>query len=441
MTMLGDKTVNHRVRARRLLLHSLLAGTFAVGMGGCSSPSGFSFASMNPFSRGVSPTMNDPAAGPSLTTSIAAVDESPSAISSIGTSAKTAVSKSTNAVKGMFASSRTRKDDSGTSPDTDPLSLKNKPDQVGPDVFVAQGRLWESTGNSKKAMESFTKALEAEPGNAAALASIARLHFRNGEHTQAAEYFGRAIQSAPEDAGLYNDLGLTLSKIGNHGAAAETLGRALQLAPGTSRYVNNLASVLYDGGQTESAYSVLQKNNKPAVAHFNMAYLYQKNGQTEQARSHLNEAMKFEAQAVGDSAVSRAVSRSREMLAQMDGKPASNVAQATPQARTAALPKREDDKSGLEVRQASQSVPAAGVSYTTPSAGLTPPPGQTTIAPPSVQGAATYGVTPVTPLTGTVATPSQPAPTSQTPASTMPATTTAPSSSSGGFALPPGFAP
>ena len=39
----------------------------------------------------------------------------------------------------------------------DPLLLNNKPGSVGPEVFVANGQLWESTGNFDRAMDNYSK--------------------------------------------------------------------------------------------------------------------------------------------------------------------------------------------------------------------------------------------------------------------------------------------
>ncbi len=444
--------MNNREQARRVLIKSLLAGSVAVGSVGCSSTGGFPIASINPFSKNDSLEVKDAAAGPTFGDSIASsADGARETMSSFGATAKTAVSKSTGAVKGIFASSRLNKktgDEAESTSEADPLSLSNKPEKVDASVFVANGRLWESTGNSQKAMESYTKALETEPGNAEALANIARMHFRNEDHPQAADFFSRAIKSKPDDAGLYNDLGLTLSKMGNHGAAAETLKRALQLAPGTSRYANNLASVLYDGGNAESAYQVLKDNNEPAVAHFNMAYLHQKNGHIEDARKHLNETLRFEAQAVSDSSVKRAIDRSREMLAKLDG-PSNSVAQAAPQATVASRPQTSALPAAAAVRQTSQSVPQAtspasiGVSYKTP--GTKPAANASPMFPPSVQSSAPYGglAKPAAPAIATKpATATQPAakPAYVTPSATTPTPAPAASKPSGtGFSLPEGF--
>ncbi|QDT01684.1 photosystem I assembly protein Ycf3 [Rubripirellula lacrimiformis] len=285
-------------------------------------------ASMNPFAK------STPAgAPPTATDSIAS--GSTNQVKAVTVSAKNAIGKTAGAVAGVFR--RDKGDDKAPELDADdPLRLDNKPDKVDPEVFVANGQLWESTGDFNKAMESYTKALESVPNHPPALTSIARLHFRQGNLPQAAKTFELAIAQSPQDAGLFNDLGLTLSKMGNHAGAASALERALQLAPGTSRFANNLASVRFDSGDPAAAMKVLAQNNKPAVAHFNMAYLYFKGGQMESARGQINEAMKFESKAAGDVAVGRAIDRSREMLAQINAS-MGTIATATSQSNSTAL--------------------------------------------------------------------------------------------------------
>jgi Tfp pilus assembly protein PilF len=291
----------------------------------------------------------------------------------MGVSAKTALGKTTSAVAAVFSRNREAEKISST----DPLSLGNRPKKVGPEIFVANGQLWESTGDHGKAMESYTKALESEPNDAPALTSIARLHFREGKYKQAADFFRRAIEQNPEDAGLHNDLGLTLSKLNDHAGSTKSLEKALELAPGTSRYANNLASIKFEAGDSTRAYQVLEQNNKAAVAHFNMAYLHFKNGQTTEARNHLTEALREEPSAASDPAVQRAVERSREMLAQIDGSTAP-IAQSAPQAKIAG---------GQFFDNASQKPPAKPTNppakptnpSVTPQANVTPP--STAVAP------------------------------------------------------------
>jgi Flp pilus assembly protein TadD len=331
---------------RRAVLATLLTGSIVLSATGCSNSPGSRFASLNPFSK-PKPT---------------ATQTQPGVTDSIAQGTKSLWKRSGEAVSGVFAADKEaeKSDEAGAA--VDPLRLDRK-SQISPEVLVANGRLWESTGNMQKAMENYTKALELEADYPDALTNIARLHFRQGNHTQAADFFGRAIKKNPKDAGLYNDLGLTLSKMGDHKSAEQMLSRALELSPGTSRYANNLASVKYESNDQEGAYKVLEANNKPAVAHFNMAYLHYKSGKMQDAQKHLAQVMQFAPQAVQDDTVKQAVDRSREMLAQITTPqaPQATIAQAPP------LPGGKMPASGI--RQTSQSAASDAKAAVAPAAG------------------------------------------------------------------------
>ena len=278
---------------------------------GCNG-NGMSLASLNPFDRSAPGETLD---GTAIAAKPADASGTPGQLASVTTSAKDALSKAGSAVGGVFKREPSLEEQAAAE---DPLSLDNKPETVDPKVYVASGQLWESTGNVAKAIENYERALAVDPNHAGALSNLARLHYRQSDFPAAAEAFQRALKQSPNDAQLYNELGLTLHKLGRTDMAVTVMRRALELSPGTSRFANNLASVLHDAGQAEQAYQVLVQNNKPAVAHFNMAYLQYKSGNASAARVHLNEAIKFESMASSDAAVGRAVSRSRDMLAQIN---------------------------------------------------------------------------------------------------------------------------
>jgi thioredoxin-like negative regulator of GroEL len=393
---------------KRRTLAGMIASATLIMTTGCST-GGMSLASMNPFAKSATTATaaTEPSMGAKISESFASTATGArNQLSTVGSTAKSAAGKTKATLTGFFKKSDTAPTNEISK--TDPLSLENKPASIGPEVFVANGQLWESTGNFPKAMESYSKALESEPNNGPALTSIARLHFRQENYAQAAEFFQKAIQKSPEDAGLFNDLGLTLSKLGNHAAAEQALGRALQLAPDSSRYANNLASVRFDAGNSTGAYEVLAKNNKAPVAHFNMAYLHYKKGQMDLAKSHLTQVVASESEAAGDTAVKRAVERSREMLAQIDGA-TSTIAQAVPQATMAAQQFLGMSNPTVPVQQVSQTTPT-----TTPTVPLK------TTGTPVTTGAPV--ITTATQPSGTVA-PTNPVP----PSSTL-------------FTLPPNFA-
>lgn len=243
--------------------------------------------------------------------------------------------KTTSAVTGLFKGDS----DEPIVAQDDPLSLGGSPETIDPKVHIANGQLWESTGKPEKAVESYKRALAIDPDNAKALSNLARLNYGQSNYSAAAELFQQALAQTPNDAQLYNELGLTLYKLGRTDMAVTVMKRALTLSPGNSRFANNLASVLHESGDVDGAYEVLAKNNKPAVAHFNMAYLQFKAGNKTDARMHLSETMKFESAAGGDPAVSRAVSRGRDMLAQLGTNlPAGTSPTTSPQTTPAIAP-------------------------------------------------------------------------------------------------------
>lgn len=411
------KTLRKRNRLSSALAVTLLVGG-AAATTGCSSSVGSRVASLNPFSS--------PAATSSADDGSSWLSGPKNIGSSIAGTAKGAATKSRDTVAGWFGRSD-KPDPSVIEGDaTDPTSLAHKA-EVTPEVFVANGRLWESTGNFEKAMESYAKALEKRPNDPAALANIARLHFRQEKHEKAAEYFGKAIKEKPDDAGLYNDLGLTLSKLGNYSAAASTIEQALRLSPGTSRYANNLASVKFQAGDTEGALEVLVQNNKPAVAHFNMAYLHYKHGQKAESSRHLNQSLAYESQAASDPATKRAVERSRELLAQIGTVPGATVPGAAgPGTAIAAAPTGTSRSLTDGVQQAAQGV----------APGTTVPGMQNVVQP------ASTGNTNVMFGNASYKTPTPDGAVNQTSAAiNVPTATGVPetSKSSDQFALPPGF--
>ena len=331
--------MNISKKLRRAALLSLLVGSTVLSSG-CSTTNGFSLASVNPFSKSAPVS----AKAPNL--------NAKKSQNSFASRTKSALANTRDAVTGMFSGKDKADPTKQVKSDVDPLRLDDKA-EVGPEVYIANGRLWESTGNNAKAMESYARALKSEENNPDALAAIARLHYKQENFNKASEFFQQAVKQKSNDASLYNDLGLTLNKLGNANAATMALSRALEIAPGTSRYANNLASVHFETGKAEKAFQVLSKNNETAVAHYNMAYLYQKSGNVSEAKKHLNAAVDFEKQGSTNASIARAVNRSKELLASMDASKVPNAAAGLDRAIAQSLPTSTSTPK-FEIRQTSQ---------------------------------------------------------------------------------------
>lgn len=331
-------------------------------------------ASMNPFAKGdakVAATTPDASgqSGRLASTRQAVVGQA----NSLSMATSSAWSKTKDSVVGLFGSKEATSTDDGTKlADNDPTRLST-PASVSPEVFVAQGALWETTGDFTKAMDSYNRAVQAEPNNGAALASIARLQLRQQDFAAASESFEKAIRVAPKDSALLNDYGMTRAKLGDVAGADRAIVQALEISPGTSRYANNLANIRFDAGDKDGALQVLLKHNKPAVAHFNMAYLQYQAGNYTEAKAQLSEVLKYESSASQDSAVAQAVSRSRDMLSTMDAG-ATRIAQAGSGVLSAA----NQVSTALSNQPPSQAHPVVPSNATTTSAGSSIAPAQAT---------------------------------------------------------------
>ncbi len=137
-----------------------------------------------------------------------------------------------------------------------------------------QGQLAESQGQGDKALESYKKALAAEPNNAGALVSMARYYDRKGDSKQAIEYFQKAASTIPTTLPCTTTWGWPIPKQAILPQPATVLNKAISLNGKEVRYRNNLATLLVENGQADEAVKQLQQVLPPAVAHYNVAYLH-----------------------------------------------------------------------------------------------------------------------------------------------------------------------
>jgi cytochrome c-type biogenesis protein CcmH/NrfG len=191
----------------------------------------------------------------------------------------------------------------------DPTSLTSKTGKLGPDVYVARGRLYESQDKPIEAIANYEKALSVAPNDVGALVSLARLHDRRGNSAKAVEIYHKALKAHPKSALVHNDLGLCYARQKQFQRATESLNKAIALQPGNPKYRNNMATVMVELGRTDEAYKQLAAVNGEAVAHFNLAYLLDQKGQSGPAVQQLQLAI----------AKDPTLAPAQEMLAQLTG--------------------------------------------------------------------------------------------------------------------------
>lgn len=208
--------------------------------------------------------------------------------STVGTAVSSAYGKAKTAVSSAFVPP------TPTSVTSDATTLANataNPATLGPEISVITGQMYESNGQYAKAMDFYSKALEAESTNVAALSSLARLHDRQDNSGKAIEFYQKALAVAPGQASLYSELGNVHTRIGQTSVAKEQFQKAINLDPKNRSYRSSLAGLLVDEGQAAQAEQELRQVDGPAMANYQMAYLYMSRQDIPSTRQYLNNAL------------------------------------------------------------------------------------------------------------------------------------------------------
>jgi len=178
----------------------------------------------------------------------------------------------------------------------DNTSLANQPGPLGADLYVAGARLAETRGNTQEAIELYLKAIQTNPMHRNALLGLARAYHRQGQLQQSIRLCLQAIDLDPQDATAQNDLALCYARAGQLQQAAAALEQAVQNRPDSQLYRNNLATILVEMGRVDDAWKHLSVVHGDAKAHYNVAYLLAKGGQTEGAVHHASAALQQDPQ-------------------------------------------------------------------------------------------------------------------------------------------------
>ncbi|HBE67788.1 MAG TPA: hypothetical protein DDW52_06535, partial [Planctomycetaceae bacterium] len=287
--------------SRKVVLAALIAAGTLPGCASMKSPTEW-------FSK--QPAAPTTTADASLSSSISSTSKGIAGqFKTMGTAVSSAMGKAKNAVTATFTTE---------SEGADATSLASLPENLGPEVWVANGQLFEAQNNFPKALDNYTKALERDPNNEAAVLSIARLYARQDQSERSIEFFRKAINLNPNTAATHNELALQLQKQGNTAEAQVEIQKAIQLDSANPRYRNNLAGMLVKVGRSDEAVAQLQQIFDPAVANYNVAYLHYTNNNLAGAQQHLEAALRADP----------SLAPARELLTQLRDNPKTKSAMA-----------------------------------------------------------------------------------------------------------------
>ncbi|NMG74346.1 tetratricopeptide repeat protein [Aromatoleum diolicum] len=119
--------------------------------------------------------------------------------------------------------------------------------------YFALGRYKEGQGANEQAIAAYRKALEADPGYAAAWSALGSLQVQMGQFDDGLKALERAVSITPSASHLHNNLGYALQLAGRDEAAVASLRRAVELDGNNRRAWSNLATTYQRLGMQDKA--------------------------------------------------------------------------------------------------------------------------------------------------------------------------------------------
>ncbi|MDZ4772336.1 MAG: tetratricopeptide repeat protein [Planctomycetota bacterium] len=173
---------------------------------------------------------------------------------------------------------------------------------VDSENYVARNLLgWSlfEKGRTEEGLVELERAVAIEPHDPDARRNYGRALMRIGRSADAERELKRAAQLRPNDAGVLADLGTLMSKRGAFDAAGTVLARAVELAPDDARTRLALGEHLdrhgdIVGSEAEFRRAVDLAPDDPR-ARVDLAAACMAQGRRDEARAHLDHALKFDA--------------------------------------------------------------------------------------------------------------------------------------------------
>lgn len=161
------------------------------------------------------------------------------------------------------------------------------------DILADYGALMAYRNHYEEALESYHKALELDPGYAAAHRNMAVALTTRGKYADAERHYRSAIESE-ESVEAYNGLGYVLAAQQRSEDAIAAYRRAVEISPEYGAAYNNLAEVLRKAGRLEEAAAAYRKSlalRPSASIHAELGVVLRKLGKNEEAESEFRSAL------------------------------------------------------------------------------------------------------------------------------------------------------
>jgi tetratricopeptide (TPR) repeat protein len=162
-----------------------------------------------------------------------------------------------------------------------------------------------------EARNSYQEVLNLDPGNLDAQLGLARLHAHAGNFELAMAVYSKAMPRHAKSPVLWYEKGQCHNRQKDFAEAARCLHKALEIEPENRAVLTTLGLTLARMGREEESLTYLSRASSSALAHYNLARMQLHLGQRDQARSHLNTALRENPN----------LANARDLLAQLDAPP------------------------------------------------------------------------------------------------------------------------
>lgn len=126
-------------------------------------------------------------------------------------------------------------------------------------LFFSRGLNYTKLEAYDKAITSFRKAYEKDPGNVEGLVNLATVFYYKNEFDSSVMVLNEA-SAISKNANIYNLLSLIESKKGDYAKAMDWITQALALEPGNAYFLNNRGYLYLETGQPDKALSDIDKS-------------------------------------------------------------------------------------------------------------------------------------------------------------------------------------
>ncbi|HSR50223.1 MAG TPA: tetratricopeptide repeat protein [Acidobacteriota bacterium] len=203
-----------------------------------------------------------------------------------------------------------------------PLDGENLSRQTDPASLWLLADLYFQAEKTQDALRVLDRFDQVEPDSLRSHIRRAQIALLEGRFEVAVSRFRQALEKAPQEAAVHHGLGLALWRAGETAQAEEALHKAVQLEPSAGSFRLDLGKLLVDLGRPleaiEALEPVLQGQDAPPQAYFELSRAHRRAGQSELSQRYLQLFRQAdrgqEEQSQSARAASSAVRRGQELL-------------------------------------------------------------------------------------------------------------------------------